>query len=104
MHSAKTCRAEPPRGLSLQEIRKTLALPQTALARQLNVSQPYIAQFESQDDMLITTLRRHIEALGGELELLAHFPKQSIEIALPHSRQKAINYPANQQNPGRASC
>ena len=88
MHSAKTCLAEAHSGLSLQQIRKALALPQSALARHLQVSQPYIAQFENQDDMLITTLRRHIAALGGELELLAHFPEQSIEISLPQGKQK----------------
>lgn len=73
--------------MSLGKLRRLRQLSQLTLAGRLKVSQPHIAQFEAQDDMLLSTLRRYLEALGGELKILAHFPGRSIEIALPAEKQ-----------------
>lgn len=59
------------------------------MADRLKVSQPNIAQFENKEDMHLTTLRRYIEALGGELEVLARFPLYRVEIALPATDKEA---------------
>lgn len=83
MRSAPTCLAEADHKLTLGGLRRRQGLSQTTLAGLLKVSQPYIAQIESQGDMHLTTLRRHVEALGGELALFARFPANSVEIALP---------------------
>lgn len=60
--------------LLLAEIRKQAGLTQVELAEQLGITQPSLSKLESQDDMQISTLRRIIEALGGELELTATLP------------------------------
>lgn len=83
MRSAPTCPAETDDKLTLGGLRRRQGLSQTTLASLLKVSQPYIAQIENQGDMHLATLRRHVEALGGELALLARFPGSSVEIALP---------------------
>jgi hypothetical protein len=36
---------------------------------------------EHRSDMYISTLRTHIKAMGGELELIAHFPDGDVKIA-----------------------
>jgi transcriptional regulator with XRE-family HTH domain len=64
----------------LAEIRKNVGLTQEDLAAQLGIKQPTLSKLESQDDMQVSTLRRLIEALGGELELIAHLPGGDIRI------------------------
>ena len=66
--------------LLLAEIRKNVGLTQEDLAAQLGIKQPTLSKLESQDDMQISTLRRLIQALGGELELIAHLPGGDIRI------------------------
>lgn len=87
MPSALTCPASNAAHASLGGLRRRLGLSQMVLAGRLGVSQPHIAQLESQADMHLGTLRRHIAALGGELELVVRFPDQRIEIVLPDNEQ-----------------
>ena len=65
----------------LAEIRKAVGLTQDDLAAALGIKQPSLSKLESQNDMQITTLRRIIRALGGELELVAHLPGGDIRIS-----------------------
>ena len=88
MRSVPTCPAEPDDKLTLTGLRHQQGLSQSTLASLLKVSQPYIAQLESQDDMHIATLRRHVAALGGELALFVRFPGNSVEIALAEPSSK----------------
>jgi uncharacterized protein YkvS len=46
----------------------------------LHVQQPAVAKLEKRTDMYISSLRNHIEALGGKLEIVAKFPDGSIQI------------------------
>lgn len=73
--------AELLAAMPLQEIRKALSLTQVQLAQSLNITQPSVAKLESQTDMYISTLKRFIEAMGGELKVTATFPgKGEVEI------------------------
>jgi DNA-binding Xre family transcriptional regulator len=58
----------------LGEIRKQTGLTQVDLAERLGITQPTLSKLESQDDMQLSTLRRIIEALGGDLEVIARLP------------------------------
>ena len=60
--------------LSLAQIRKARHLTQAALAQKLGVKQATVSQVESSTDLYLSTLRRHIEAMGGEMTLTATFP------------------------------
>lgn len=73
---ANKLRAEMP----LHDLRHARGLSQEALARRLNVKQPSIAKLEQRTDMYISTLRDHIRALGGELEIIARFPEGDVKI------------------------
>lgn len=60
--------------LTLQELRKARELTQTQLARVMGKNQVNIAQLEKRSDMLLSTLRSYIEAMGGQLNLVVEFP------------------------------
>ncbi len=64
----------------LSEIRREAGLTQVAVAESLGIRQPSLSKLESQDDMQISTLRRIVGALGGELELVAHLPGMSVRL------------------------
>ena len=65
----------------LGEIRKAVGLTQEELAESLGIKQPTLSRLESQDDMQISTLRRLIHALGGELEIIARLPGGVIRLS-----------------------
>jgi DNA-binding XRE family transcriptional regulator len=60
--------------LPLNQLRQALKLSQQQIAQEMGVSQAAISLLENREDLLIGTLRRFIEAMGGELELRAKFP------------------------------
>jgi DNA-binding XRE family transcriptional regulator len=66
--------------MPLNELRQARGLSQKVLADILHVQQPSIAKLEKRTDMYLSTLRSHIEAMGGALELVAHFPDGSVRI------------------------
>jgi transcriptional regulator with XRE-family HTH domain len=60
--------------MPLAEIRKAIGLTQVELAGKLDAGQGTVSKIENAADMYLTTLRKYIEALGGELYLTARFP------------------------------
>ncbi len=64
------------RNLSLAELRRARLLTQDQLAADLHVNQASIAKLERRTDMYLSTLRHLVEAMGGELEIVARFPDQ----------------------------
>jgi predicted transcriptional regulator len=54
---------------------------QDELAGKLVVRQPAVAKLEQRGDMYVSNLRRYVEALGGTLEITAHFPDGAVTIA-----------------------
>lgn len=74
---AETMLADMP----LNELRQARGLSQKMLAEVLHVQQPSIAKIEKRTDMYLSTLRSHIEAMGGELEVVARFPDGAVRIS-----------------------
>ena len=66
--------------MPLQELRLAQFLKRH-LATTLKVRQASISKLERRADMYISTLRSHIEALGGELDIIARFPDGEVRIA-----------------------
>ena len=69
-------RAEMP----LYELRQARAMTQKALSEALNVNQPAIAKIERRADMYVSNLRSYVEAMGGELKIIASFPEGDVAI------------------------
>jgi DNA-binding XRE family transcriptional regulator len=67
--------------MTLSELRKAFLLTQDTLATALNVKQAEISKIENRADMLMSTLRNFVQAMGGDLEVRAVFPDRTIEIA-----------------------
>lgn len=66
--------------LFVGELRQLTGKSQTEVAKQLGIKQPSLSKLEKQSDMQLSTLRRIVEALGGELDVVARFPKGSVKI------------------------
>ena len=66
--------------MPLNELRQARGLSQKMLAEVLHIQQPAIAKIEKRTDMYISTLRSHIEAMGGELDVVARFPDGTVKI------------------------
>src|SRR5712671_6365286 len=66
--------------LLLSEIRQLAGKRQQEIAAALGMKQPSLSKLEKQADMQISTLRKIVKALGGELEVTAKFPKGTVKI------------------------
>jgi DNA-directed RNA polymerase specialized sigma subunit len=64
----------------LKAMRELLGKTQTEVAEAMDVSQSRISEAEHRDDHLLSTLRAYVEALGGELELIANFGDKRIRL------------------------
>ena len=78
--SAKAKARRKMESMLLGEVRKQLGLTQTSIAKAMGVSQSALSQIESQDDVQLSTLRRLVKALGGELDIIARFGDRSIAL------------------------
>ena len=62
---------EEVRTLTLKALRNELAVTQAALAGSAEMTQSELSRLESRADHRVSSLRRYVEALGGELEITA---------------------------------
>jgi transcriptional regulator with XRE-family HTH domain len=60
--------------MTLREVRKARELSQETLAEILGWRQGDLSKFERRADAYLSTIRRYVEAMGGELNLVASFP------------------------------
>ncbi len=64
-----------------RELRKIAGVTQASLAKRLKVSQGQISETENREDVLVSTLRRYVAALGGEIEVVARFGDKSLNVS-----------------------
>ena len=67
--------------MTLHELRQAIGVSQETLASQLDVLQPAVAKMERRADIRVSSLKKLIEAMGGSLEIRAHFPDGDVTIA-----------------------
>lgn len=60
--------------MSLRDLRRAHRLTQAHVGKALNIGQDGVSRLEQRSDLLISTLRNYVEAMGGDLELVARFP------------------------------
>ena len=60
--------------MTLRELRKARQLTQERVAAELGISQDGVSRLEQRSDLLLSTLRKTVEAMGGSLSLIARFP------------------------------
>jgi len=86
--------------LRLSDIREAVGHTQVELAAQLKLGQASVSKIESAADMYLSTLRRYIEALGGELVVSVKFPEGTvvpIESLLSTPKKKRVRTPAKKK-------
>ena len=67
--------------LPLLELRKARSLSQEQLAKELQTTQGEISKIEHRTDMYLSTLRNYVEAMGGELDIIARFKDGAVRIS-----------------------
>ena len=76
--------------MTLQQLRRARKLTQQSIAKSLHIGQEGVSKIEKRSDLLLSTLRSYVEAMGGHLDVRAVFPDG--EIVLEHltdSKEKA---------------
>jgi DNA-binding XRE family transcriptional regulator len=72
-------RTEPARPRLLRELRSRRRVTQNAIADRLGIRQPTVSKLEQRKDLNLSTLRRYVQALGGELQVTAKFKDGTVE-------------------------
>lgn len=62
--------------MTRQQLRQALKLTQEQMAELLQVDQGNISRLEQRTDLMLSTLRKYIAAMGGELKLVVEFPNR----------------------------
>jgi transcriptional regulator with XRE-family HTH domain len=60
--------------MSLRDLRKAFHKSQEDLAKVLDMEQESVSRIERRADLLLSTMRKYVKAMGGDLKLIAEFP------------------------------
>jgi transcriptional regulator with XRE-family HTH domain len=60
--------------MGLRELREALDRTQTNIAKELGITQDGVSRLEKRSDLLLSTVRNYVKALGGELKLIVEIP------------------------------
>ena len=75
---------------TLEDLREARELTQAQLAERLGIRQATIARLEQRSDLMISTLRSYVEAVGGRLRLTVESPtrRRYLSKALSAARRR----------------
>ncbi len=62
--------------MTLRDLRLALEKTQKDLCESLHITQDGVSRLEKRSDLLLSTLNKYIEALGGKLKITAEFPNR----------------------------
>lgn len=75
---------------TLRQVREAVDLTQAEVALAAGATQDQISKVERRADLMVSTLEKHIQALGGRLRLAVEFPdRPSVAINLKGGRPVA---------------
>ena len=63
--------------MTLRELRRARKLTQVRMAKMLGITQDSVSRLEKRSDLLLSTLRKAVRAMGGNLSLVAEFPDRA---------------------------
>jgi len=76
--------------LSLRDLRRARKLTQARVAKVLGVTQDSVSRLEQRSDLLISTLRKTVKAMGGEVRIVAVFPDRAPIEVTALSKEKRL--------------
>jgi DNA-binding XRE family transcriptional regulator len=62
--------------MSLRDLRKARKLTQARVAKTLGITQDSVSRLEKRSDLLLSTLRKTVRAMGGDVLIIAEFPNR----------------------------
>ncbi|HXA78691.1 MAG TPA: XRE family transcriptional regulator [Candidatus Acidoferrales bacterium] len=63
--------------MSLRDLRKARKLTQARVAKTLGITQDSVSRLEKRSDLLLSTLRSTVKAMGGRVRIVAEFPDRA---------------------------
>lgn len=63
--------------MTLKELRRARKVTQVRIAKELGIRQEGVSRLEKRSDLLLSTLRKAVRAMGGDLRLVAAFPDRA---------------------------
>jgi transcriptional regulator with XRE-family HTH domain len=84
--------------MTLRQLRKARKLTQVRMAKTLGISQDGVSRLEKRSDLLLSTLRKTVEAMGGSLSLIAEFPDRPPVVLTGIAEQDAPPRPGGRKH------
>jgi DNA-binding XRE family transcriptional regulator len=75
--------------LSLRDLRKARKLTQARVAKELGITQDSVSRLEKRSDLLLSTLRKTVKAMGGDVRIIAEFPNRAPVVLVELSNGRA---------------
>jgi transcriptional regulator with XRE-family HTH domain len=88
--------------MSLRELRKARKLTQTRVAKALGITQDSVSRLEKRSDLLLSTLRKTIKAMGGDVRIVAQFPDRA-PVVLSHLSEERPRRKSSRRHARRAT-
>ena len=63
--------------MTLRELRHARKLTQVRIAKTLGITQDSVSRLEKRSDFLLSTLRKTVKAMGGDVRIVAEFPDRA---------------------------
>lgn len=69
--------------LTISQLREARGATQESVAEKMNVTQSNVSHFERNPNIFLRSLANYVKSLGGQLEVRAVFPDQTVTLAVP---------------------
>jgi transcriptional regulator with XRE-family HTH domain len=83
--------------MTLRELRHARKLTQVRMAKALGITQDSISRLEKRSDLLLSTLRKTVQAMGGNLSLVAEFPDRAPVVLAGIAEEQPTPMPSDPQ-------
>lgn len=84
--------------MTLRELRKARKLTQVRMAKALGITQDSVSRLEKRSDLLLSTLRKTVKAMGGNLSLVAKFPDRAPVLLSGIAEDDLLRKPAGRKD------
>src|SRR6202162_5349892 len=88
--------------MSLRDLRKARKLTQARVAKALGITQDSVSRLEKRSDLLLSTLRKTVKAMGGDVRIVAEFPDRAPVVLAELSGEDPARKPSRNHANGRA--
>jgi DNA-binding XRE family transcriptional regulator len=88
--------------MSLRDLRKARKLTQARVAKALGITQDSVSRLEKRSDLLLSTLRKTVRAMGGDVRIIAEFPDRAPVVLAELSGGDPVRKPSRNHANGRA--